>query len=233
MKEKITQQALNQIINSDLVLDGIIGTKSINAIRTLIKKLDTRYNNLGYSWYSHEIIGLRMTKTYTNKFTDWYILLNRDTPSKTRILPCSTLPGLYGFGGVLNPKTVYGRHGVAVMKPGQYKKCYRLQGIKKPMGNTYFDNWSGKTYLMQVGEVSVYRDGTKDWLIDYDENTVQTGYFGINQHSWRGHLSNIVNSLSQGCQVYRSDIHDMIVPFWFNLEKVQGNLLTYTLLDLA
>ena len=82
--------------------------------------------------------------------------------------------------------------GAAIIAPGQYRSCYK---IAKHRGK--YDA------LCQVnGAVTVYRDDNRDNILDFDEDSKQTGMFGINIHRRDG-TSDTVNGASAGCQVFR------------------------------
>lgn len=95
----------------------------------------------------------------------------------------TTVPGLYYFKTPMMPE-----FGTAIMVPGQYLSAYTLG---------YHFNAPA---LVQVGNVSLYRDKNRDAVIDIDEALIQSGsWMGINIHySWD---RTTVDNFSAGCQV--------------------------------
>ena len=83
--------------------------------------------------------------------------------------------------------------GVAILKPGQYRKSHKI----RLHGGKY-------TALGQQNLVKVYRDNNKDGRYDLDESTIDEGLFGINIHratKWEDKTSSQVGKWSAGCQV--------------------------------
>lgn len=116
----------------------------------------------------------------------------------------------------MNPK------GTAILKPGQYVDAYHIG---------YYRNTIA---LRQVGPVSVYRDDNLDDKIDsdysysMDENTVETGLFGLHIHA-AGGFSRYVDFWSAGCQVFqrREDLISMCRDFLTDLRPY-----SYTLVEI-
>lgn len=221
-KRKVTpalaELVVKQLMKNGLTLDGIIGPISKACLFILHRRIEKLYKEKGYTKEKNNslnLIGVRMSHKYTNKFTDFYIFCYPNSHTITRIVPCSTKPGLYGLGNIFNPRWIMGKFGTAVMKPGQYKEAYTLQS----------GWWSGRPFLYQVGRVEIYRDGNKDLKIDREIK--QSGFFGINHHSWKNFISNFVNNLSQGCQVFKARVLDYVVPYW---RSFNGAKISYTLI---
>ena len=59
--------------------------------------------------------------------------------------------------------------------------------------------------LVQTGNaVKVFRDFNRDNKYDYDESTVEWGYFGINNHrGGKYKIMNYINKFSAECQVFK------------------------------
>lgn len=215
-----TQQAINKLGVSSIKVDNILGHKeTIPALIKLSEKLENVFEQKQYKLDAQMLVGIRMDEVLDNMFTDLYIYWDRENSENTRCFPCSVNPGLYGQGSALNPIWHGGIYGVAILKAGQYLNAYSYQGAW----------WSGKPFLYQIRPVTVYRDNTRDVKIDRVQE--QTGLFGINHHSWIGHTSNWVNTLSQGCQVFRTDVHDLILPYWQELSRKYNNEISYTLIN--
>ena len=112
--------------------------------------------------------------------------------------------------------------GTAILKPGQYIDSHT---IRKHAGS--YDA------LGQDGKVTVFRDNNKDLSYDLLENTLQTGFFGINLHrSSPTGTSTYVNKWSAGCQVF-SAIGDFeqFMKIVRTAGSKHGNKFTYTLIE--
>lgn len=135
-----------------------------------------------------------------------------------RIYPNTTNPGVYWLN---NPMS---KLGTAVLKPNQWIDCWQL-GFHQ-----------GKTdhrALVQCGKVTVYRDGNKDNNYQLNENSTETGLFGINIHG-SGKLapSKQIGKWSAGCQVFSTWSHKEDVMNICEMFKTKtGNKFTYTLID--
>ena len=169
----------------------------------LLNGLKAYFEQQQYQWLDQQIIGFRMDDDYTDEFTDWIIALKTD---EIIAVQASTKAGSYWLE----------KQAVATLKEGQYKGMWRI-------GTT---SWSGDKYLQQVQPCEVYRDGSKLGHIDRDSE-VQTGLFGINEHSWRGFgEGNKVGNLSEGCQVCDELENDAL---WTIIKTFKGDI-DYTLI---
>lgn len=124
----------------------------------------------------------------------------------------TTDPGAKAMQKVTNPT------GVAIMVPGQYRSCYYI-GLHK-----------GKyEALCQGRPVKVYRDADKD--SKFDEIKPEEGLFGINIHRASQTESLIVDSWSEGCQVFkRGADFKQFMEICKRASKIHGNSFTYTLI---
>lgn len=200
-----TQEACNFLNNSSLTVDGIIGNKSIVEINLLLVRLKNKFAKEGWKWNHQNMISIRTSNKFTNIFADWCII----TKGESLIaFPISTVAG---WGYARNKD--YGKK-VAVLREGNYPSLW-IEGKT---------SWTGKKYLQQISNCTVYRDGNLDEIID--KNITEVGNFGINFHSWKGFLSNYVGRLSAGCQVVRADVLDLI---W---EHIPDGKIDYTLIKL-
>lgn len=101
---------------------------------------------------------------------------------------CTTDPGTYHL---LNPAKVAG---TAILAPGQYRRSHEL-GLHR-----------GKyEALVQRGPVKVFRDDTRDAIVDVHADNTQIGYYGINIHK-AGQNSTYVNKWSAGCTVISNEV---------------------------
>ena len=182
------------------------------------EKLKKIINSKGYKFFEGEfnvnLIGVRSGEVATNEFDDTLFIAIQMNGEKHVITleEFTTDPGHYYLKNkFLNPK------GCAIVKPGQYP------------GMWTFGKHRGKyNALVQVGNVTVYRDRTKDNKID--TGTEQTGLFGINMH--HAYDSELINKYSAGCQVHK---HDEQLEFILSICKLSaiyyGNTFTYTLIE--
>ena len=116
----------------------------------------------------------------------------------------------------------YGGRGTAILVADQYRGTYKID-----------THVSHKALCQRLGDVSVYRDSTKDMNLDFDKSTIVTGKFGINIHRARssGDTSR-VGAYSAGCQVFRNATDfKSFMSLISKSAKYWGNSFTYTLLD--
>ena len=86
---------------------------------------------------------------------------------------------------------------------------------------------------MQNKEVEVYRDDNKDMILDYNESTIDKGFFGINFHRSNPHTESYrVDKWSAGCQVFKKakDFYEFMTICKVAKDE-WGNSFTYTLLN--
>lgn len=257
MDNKFLQKALNQIFDGQLLKvngsyeelkeDGIIGIKSQIAIYGgknfkngqmiesigAINLLKDTFQTLAYDWDSDfNLIGVRMDDVYTDGFTDILIIYIHGT---LLAFPFSTKPGLWSVYNNKN-KSVDGVKGVLVLKEGQYRDTYNLQGAW----------WSGLPFLWQRKPIQCFRDSKGGKTID--RSVIQNDvaffkkfgyYFQANIHSWVGWTAKVLSwwhwlngkqggSITEGCQVADATAWGVIVP---HIRKGDADgWLTYTLL---
>jgi hypothetical protein len=165
--------------------------------------------------FNLNIVGFRSEEVKLDKFNDWISVVYRKGGQWAyQSWRVTTLPGKhYLISELLNAK------GCAILAPGQYLGAYQIGKHR------------GMDALVQVKDVSVYRDGDKDSVIDYRQGDIQTGLFGINIHRG-GFFSQVVGKHSAGCQVFQRS-NDFAA--FMNLCKMAaiywGNSFTYTLLE--
>lgn len=207
-----TQECCNAILKTQLDPDGVIGSKSSAVIKELYTKIRMEFNKLGYEWHHMNFLAVRMDDKYTNQFTDWGIITKGES---VICFPMSTKPG---WSYVKNKQYIAEKKGVAVLKEGNYPNMW----VK---GKTA---WTGKPYLQQKANCIVYRDTDMDEEID--RMLYFSGNFGINYHTWKNFVSTLIQNLSAGCQVDKSDIHDMVWPYIELALECQGGDLDFTLI---
>ena len=180
-----------------------------------------------YKWfengdYNLNIVGVRNSETLnkvTNKFDD-YITLSYKIDGKWQFhcFDCTTDPGTHWVENVMNNK------GVAILKPGQYRKSHKL----RLHGGKYLA-------LGQQNPLTVYRDNNRDAKYNLDESKTDTGIFGINIHrasKYEGKKSTNIDKWSAGCQVIAAndDWHEFL-DICQQAREVWSNNFTYTLIE--
>lgn len=176
----------------------------------------------GYVWfegakdYDVNIVGIRNSNTgqkVTNVFDDLITVsykLNGEW--QFHAWAATTDPGKKG---VLE---YHNKAGVARLVEGQYRGSHTL-GLHQ-----------GKyEALRQQKPVKVYRDADKD--LEYDENKIQEGIFGINIHK-AGTDSTYVENWSEGCQVFkRAKDFNEFMAICRKAAAIHGKSFTYTLIE--
>jgi peptidoglycan hydrolase-like protein with peptidoglycan-binding domain len=184
-------------------------------------KIEAAVKAKGYKWFADKdfilnIVGVRNSdtgKAVTNVFDDkitvsymksgaWFYHEWTNT----------TDPGKKGVKEFHNAK------GVARLVPGQYINSHGL-GLHQ-----------GKyEALKQFNNVKVYRDADRD--MEYDENSIQEGVFGINIHK-AGVDSTFVENWSEGCQVFkRQKDFESFMDIIRLAVKSGSKAFTYTLIE--
>jgi hypothetical protein len=164
------------------------------------------------------IIGIRNSATgqkVTNAFDDTMTLSYKEGGVwKYHTWPCTTDPGKKGVMEYHNAA------GVARLVEGQYRGSHAI-GLHQ-----------GKyEALRQAKNVKVYRDANRD--MNYDENKIQEGVFGINIHK-AGADSTYVENWSEGCQVFKKAADfEAFMAIIRKAKDIHGNSFTYTLIESA
>lgn len=166
--------------------------------------------------YNLNIVGLRSPAPTANKFDDLLVVTYRvDGKPGAFVAPMTTDPGSYYLK---NPMRVAG---TAILMPGQYRGAYEI-GLHK-----------GKPALRQIKPVRVYRDNTKDEVLDFINPTTADIDSGINIHRSGIHSKN-VDKWSAGCQVLARS-RDMDALLYLCRQQIarapSATTFTYTLLD--
>ena len=165
------------------------------------QELKTLVESKGYVFFDNgsfnlNFIWVRNDYHATNHFTDDLFIAFRDQILTEQVLAikCTTKPGLKG--SLLNPLTVEGITGTAVIKEGQYRGAWKFVDS--------YTAFSQYPYFMQIKGLNYYRDGDKDLEID-KVNEQDNKLFGTQWHR----MSNVgdkrqieafeVNNWSLGC----------------------------------
>ena len=170
-------------------------------------------NNKGFDV---NIVGVRNSSTgqkVTNAFDDCITLSYKENGEwKFHCWPATTDPGKKGVLEYHNTA------GVARLVEGQYRGSHTIrlhQGKYEALG--------------QAKNVKVYRDANKD--LNYDENKIQEGIFGINIHK-AGADSTYVENWSEGCQVFKKSADfEEFMKICRKSRDIHGNSFTYTLIE--
>ena len=163
-------------------------------------------NNKGYDV---NIIGIRNSATgqkVTNAFDDLLTISYKDETGawKYHEWPATTDPGKKGVLEYHNAA------GVARLVEGQYRGSH---GIGLHQGKY--------EALKQAKNVKVYRDANKD--LNYDENKIAEGVFGINIHK---------AGADSTCQVFKKSADfDSFMKICRVSRDKHGNSFTYTLIE--
>ena len=178
----------------------------------------------GYVWFEDaankgfdvNIVGIRNSSTgqkVTNAFDDHLTISYKENGVwKFHSWSATTDPGKKGVLEYHNAA------GVARLVEGQYRGSH---GIGLHQGKY--------EALKQAKNVKVYRDADKD--LEYDENKIQEGIFGINIHK-AGADSTYVENWSEGCQVFKKSADfDAFMAIVRKSRDIHGNSFTYTLIE--
>ena len=151
---------------------------------------------LGYVVFDGEmdlnLIAVRSSHIVPNKFNDkFYVVYKKNGEWCEHCYPVTTLAGSYWLQ---NPSRAEGT--AVVVHDRQYRSVW---SIGKHRGQY--------EALVQTGEITVWRDGNKDDIVDYGGEEYP-GYYGINCHrANRNHQSASVDKWSAGCIVYANPSH--------------------------
>jgi len=194
------------------------------------KQIEAAVKAKGYVWfedannkgYDVNIVGVRNSETngkVTNAFDDKITISYKvDGEWCFECFNCTTDPGSHWVENIMR------KEGVAVLKPGQYRKSHKLrlhQGKYLALG--------------QQNPVTVYRDNNRDDNYDLDDNNTQTGIYGINIHRATGRAgkkSTQVDKWSAGCQVIAdNDDWHCFLDICQQARETWGNNFSYTLIE--
>ena len=186
------------------------------------EQIETAVKAKGYVWFEGakdfdvNIVGVRNSATgqkVTNAFDDCITISYKEGGTwESHCWMATTDPGKKGM---LEGKAA---GGVARLVEGQYRGSYTL-GLHQ-----------GKyEALKQQKPVKVYRDGDRD--LEYDENKIAEGIFGINIHK-AGADSTYVENWSEGCQVFkRAKDFEEFMSICRKAAAIHGKSFTYTLIE--
>lgn len=189
------------------------------AVKSLNFKWFTGIMSINYVWERKDFVA-------TNRMTDELHLCWLDEKGNKHILsiPGTTKPGL--TGSLLNPLTVRGVTGTAVIRSPQ-------QVIGGWEFRDTFKEFSKYPYFRQVAPVDYWRDGDKDNEIDKinpeeDQNN-GTHWHIMSKIDQKG--SGNVNNWSLGCSGAIEDEFEKILPPTRESVKLYGNKVTGTYIE--
>lgn len=188
------------------------------------EQIESAVKSKGYVWFEGakdfdvNIVGVRNSATgdkVTNVFDDTMTVSYKENGVwKFHQWSCTTDPGKKAM------LEYHNANGVARLVEGQYRGSHTI-GLHQ-----------GKyEALKQAKNVKVYRDKDKD--MQYDENVIQEGIFGINIHrSSATGTSTFVENWSEGCQVF-ANVKDFesFMNICKKAREIHGNSFTYTLIE--
>ena len=167
--------------------------------------------------YNLNIIGIRKKNGTPNHFDDeLHCIFKVDGQWRDLWWPITTDPGTYWLNHPMNPAGT-----AAVVADRQYKGVWKLGKHR----NTY-------VALVQTGaKILVHRDDNLDNKVDYRDDNIREGFYGINCHrattSAGGSVA--IDKWSAGCQVFAKPNH--YAEFIAICQKQSWKSFTYTLLN--
>ena len=178
--------------------------------------------------YNVNIIGTRASTREGDNYDDSISVIYKDRSNEWVVdtYQITTDPGVYYLA---NESKWYGKLGVAVLVPNQYRGTYMIG----PHGSTKYEA------LIQRGQkVKIYRDNNKDEIVDIEPDDTHEGWFGINIHASsmnpykEDKTSTKVGPWSAGCQVFKNSTDfQTFMKLIKTSAKYHGDKFTYTLLD--
>lgn len=164
---------------------------------------------------SLNMIGVRSSNRMVDNWDDFFCLLWIEGGKKMIWVDdnFTTDPGIYYMQTkLLNPK------GCGILAEGQHKNIWKIG----KHGEAQYD-----AFVQLGGPVKAYRDRNMDSYLDFDPKTIESGYFGCNQH--HGYDSLKVNKNSAMCQVhkYKKDLAYVLGL----AKKSSESVWSYTLLN--
>lgn len=167
--------------------------------------------------FNVNLIGIRSNNRVANSFDDTLLCIYKDKDIwQWKEYKITTDAGNYWLKNPMNSK------GTALLVPNQYRSAYRI------------DRHQGRYFALcqREAEVEVYRDNNKNYITDFDPNTIDKGMFGINIH--RSHPrreTKKVEKYSAGCQVFSDpEAFDRFMTICQRAAGIWGNKFSYTLL---
>jgi hypothetical protein len=192
------------------------------------EQVEKAVKSKGYAWFEDSsnkgfdvnIVGIRNSSTgkkVTNVFDDFLTISYKENGVwKFFIWTATTDPGKKSM---LEWKKMGISGGCARLVAGQYRTTWAI------------DKHQGKyeALCQRLAKVKVYRDADLD--LEYDEDKITEGIYGINIHK-SGRDSTWVENWSAGCQVFKKSMDfDAFMSIVKKAAKIHGNKFSYTLIE--
>ena len=193
------------------------------------EQIETAVKSKNYVWfedksnkgYDVNIVSVRNSSTgkkVTNVFDDKITITFKDEKGEWQFY-CWDATTDPGKKSMLEWNKMGITGGCARLVPGQYRTTYAI------------DKHQGKydALCQRLAKVKVYRDS--DFDLEYDEDKITEGIYGINIHK-AGRDSTWVENYSAGCNVFkRVKDFDEFMKICKKAAKIHGNKFSYTLLN--
>lgn len=193
------------------------------------EQIETAVKAKGYAWFNDDanksydvnIVGVRNMATgqkVTNVFDDSITISFKDKKGVWQFFEwaATTDPGKKSMLE-WNKMGITG--GCARLVPNQYRSTWTID----------LHQGKYKALCQRLGKVKVYRD--TDFDLEYDEDKITEGIYGINIHK-AGQDSTWVENWSAGCQVFkRVKDFDVFMKICNTAKTIHGNKFSYTLLQ--
>ena len=194
-----------------------------------INRLVQMMKSKGYIVYTEpfklNIVGVRNADTNPEKFDDdMYVFWKNENGRWTgKKYVITTDPSTSSLHEMKNSK------GVAILPAGQYVDTWKV----RPHGKSQY------IALGQQRKLCVYRDYDRDDLLNFNIESKDCGYFGINIHraknggadDGQGNTEKI-GPYSEGCQVFQNFYcFQEFMEMAYRQKDLYGNEFTYTLFD--
>lgn len=193
------------------------------------QQIEDAIKDLGFKWFtgafSLNYVQERTDFVATNHFTDFLHVCWKDDKGTPNILtiPWTTKPGLKG--SLLNPLTVRGITGTAVVQsPQQVLGGWEFHDTR--------DEFSHYPYFRQIKPVKYWRDGDKDLEIDKvqpEEDINGTHWHIMSKEDTMG--SGNINNFSLGCQGTPEPEFEKILPITRKTVELYGARVTGTFIE--
>jgi len=177
------------------------------------------YRFYGSGSFNINIFGIRNKSRLVDSFDDYLCVAycSEKGEKQLEIYPCTLDPGSYYL------KNLMDAGGAAGIAPAQYKNLWVL------------GEFHNTPALIQVNNVTVYRDGNKDNKLDWNKNKTTTGIYGIFCHETfqKAEVATTVYNSSGGCVVpqKRGDMNRLIELCKKQVINRYGNMFTFTLFE--
>jgi len=231
-----TQMFINAFINNSaafdrpqpLKVDGIHGPLTRAAAMWVAERLRRKVLKEELVWSETMFIGLRTDLDLDNSFDDWFIFINTKGPLTFLACPASTVSGTPGIAKYAN-RIIRGRSGVGTIAENQQ---IDYQVVVPQRGNAWSMWTGGLGFLFQDKPIRLYRGAfwqNAHWWINRSNPVEGDLGGGFNVHSWSGWGLDLVQNLSEGCQVCKAVYWAELFPLL--VKNARNGRITYTLIQ--